>query len=212
MLRWLILVVNLKHLGRGDSQLIFCLHCIGLWCLDLWTRLWAFTCWLISAERPSHVDSICFGQVVLRCIKKRAEQVRGSKPGSSIPLYSLLQFLPPHSCLGVLSWWTVHKINFVPPKLVWVFFFITVIKNKINHMPFPSDWSVYLMSSQSKPKQWFFFCRDWQDDLETHQNIKAKGMYLPFQNIWFTYSNSGITKLDIDIRINVWIHGIKSVT
>lgn len=114
---------QLETSGKRDSQLIFCLHCIGLWCLDLWTRLWAFTCWLISAGRPSHVDSICFGQVVLRCIKKRAEQVRGSKPGSSIPLYSLLQFLPPHSCLGVLSWWTVHKINFVPPKLVWVFFY-----------------------------------------------------------------------------------------
>lgn len=50
-------VVNLGCLFETsvtrDPQLTFCLHCIGLWCLDLWTCLWAFTCWLISAGRPS---------------------------------------------------------------------------------------------------------------------------------------------------------------
>jgi hypothetical protein len=38
------------------------------------------------------------GLVALGSIRKQAEQARGSKPVSSIPLWPLNQLLPPGSC------------------------------------------------------------------------------------------------------------------
>jgi hypothetical protein len=41
------------------------------------------------------------GQVVLGVIRKQIKQAMGSKPVNSVSSWSLLQFLPPHSCLGL---------------------------------------------------------------------------------------------------------------
>jgi hypothetical protein len=43
------------------------------------------------------------GQVALGALRKKSEQAIVSKPGSSIPSFSLLQFLPPGSTLAFSS-------------------------------------------------------------------------------------------------------------
>lgn len=49
-----------------------------------------------------HVMPAQSGQVVLGCIKTQAGQVMGPKPEHRIPLWSLLPFLSPASCFGIL--------------------------------------------------------------------------------------------------------------
>lgn len=53
---------------------------------------------MIDVGRPAYRGwcHSCAGG--LSCIRKGAEQARGSKPVSSVPLCSLLVFLPPGSC------------------------------------------------------------------------------------------------------------------
>jgi len=69
------------------------------------------------------VEGTISGQVVLGCIKRAIEQSMGSKPGSSIPLWSVFQSLhlhsALHSCLGFPQWWTVieGQINLFLHKL-----------------------------------------------------------------------------------------------
>jgi hypothetical protein len=49
------------------------------------------------------VGSAASGQMILGCMGRQAEKAMGSKPVNIVPLWSLLQFLPPGSCLDFLS-------------------------------------------------------------------------------------------------------------
>lgn len=58
------------------------------------------------------------GQVDLGCINKIADQVRGSKPVSSLPPKYGFQFQPPSSCLAFSYYLVDYSINISEVSLV----------------------------------------------------------------------------------------------
>jgi hypothetical protein len=93
MMYWLILCVNLtqarviREEGASVEEISVRCSCKALSSIS---DQWGKTQDIVGGAIP--------GLVVLGSISKKAEQAMGGKLGSSTPLWSLHQFLPPGSC------------------------------------------------------------------------------------------------------------------
>lgn len=107
--------------GKRELELSDYRYQIGLWGM------------LLSAEwcgraQPT-IDGTTPGKVVLGCVRKQAKH--RSEEQASVPLWSLLQFLPPGSCPGFSLWRTIlqAEINLSSPSCFWTEHFITATEN-----------------------------------------------------------------------------------
>lgn len=88
---------------------------------------------MVGVGRPSTLGGTFPGYVSLVCVKKVAEQNRGSLPVSSISTWSLLQFLPCASALASFhdGLQYVSLINPLTLKLFFVMVFVIVAENQV---------------------------------------------------------------------------------
>lgn len=111
---------NWKYLGKLNPQLRNCLHQPGLetTLIDNW-----------CGRGHTTVGGVILGQIALGYTRQL------TKPVISIPLWSLLQFLLPISCLGFPRWYTIYSIwAKINSFHLWVGFnqcFIPATENKL---------------------------------------------------------------------------------